>query len=419
MNKKKSILLLLTTLICLLLINAVYADSDLSDKEIILLNLLNQEPDPVEAGDIVELRINIQNHGGKQVGNYIIELEPKYPFKAVYGEDLIKEVNLGGFSRNDRSQVIKFRLKVDSDAKSGTYSLPIIHYKDGVKSKAKHQEDLKIVISSRTSAEVISINTEKIVPGNKTSLEFIVMNVGKSPLRNAVFSWESKDDTILTVGSGNVRHIDEIKIGEEKLVSFWALTDVNAKPGLYKIEMALQYDYRSRNNSNSSNNNDKETITSKAGIYIGGGTEFDITFDKISSTGQYVFYLSNNGNSKASSLVVAIPEQDNWQVNGKKSAVIGNLIEGDYSIVEFDLTKNSLDNLPITLEITYTGTDGSRETLLKEVMINANNQALDEMSFTDDSGNNENKSILNAVYVIIILGLVYLLYRWNKKKGKK
>jgi|LGVF01.1.fsa_nt_gb hypothetical protein len=387
----------------------------------ISLSLLNQEPDPVEAGDIVELRINIQNQGGKQVGDYIVELEPKYPFKAVYGEDLIKEVNLGGFFRKDRSQVIKFRLKVDSDAKSGTYSLPIIHYKDGEKSKVKHQKDLKIVITSTTSAEVISINTEKIVPGKKTLLEFIIKNVGKSPLRNAVFSWESKDDAILTVGSGNVRHIDEIKIGEEKLVSFWALTDVNAKPGLYKIAMTLQYDYRSQNYSNFSDaeSNDKETIISKAGIYIGGGTEFDITFDKISSNGQYVFYLSNNGNSKASSLVVAIPEQDNWQVNGKKSAVIGNLIEGDYGIVEFDLTKNSMDNLPITLEITYTGTDGSRETLLKEVVINANNQTFNEISLTDDSGNNKNKSILNAVNVIIVLGLIYLIYRWKKKKGKK
>jgi len=128
----------------------------------------------VEAGDIVELRINIQNQGGKQVDDYIVELEPKYPFKAVYGEDLIKEVNLGGFFRKDRSQVIKFRLKVDSDAKSGTYSLPIIHYKDGEKSKVKHQKDLKIVITSTTSAEVISINTEKIVPGKKTLLEFII-----------------------------------------------------------------------------------------------------------------------------------------------------------------------------------------------------------------------------------------------------
>lgn len=424
MKKNKSILLLLTTLIYLLLINAVYADSDLSNNKIISLNLLNQEPDPVEAGDIVELRINIQNHGGKPVvGDYIVEIEPKYPFKSVYGENLIKKVNLGGFSRNDRSQVIKFRLKVDSDAKSGTYSLPIIHYEDGKKSKVKHQEDLKIVITSRTSAEVISINTEKLVPGKKTLLEFGIKNVGKSPLRNAVFSWESNDDTILTVGSGNVRHIDEIKIGEEKLVSFWALTDVNAKPGLYKIVMTLRYDYQSRNYSNSSdtdnNDKDKEIITSKAGIYIGGGTEFDITFDKISSTGQYVFYLSNNGNSKASSLVVAIPEQENWQVNGKKSAVIGNLIEGDYGIVEFDLTKNSLDNLPITLEITYTGTDGSRESILKEVVINADNQAFDEMSFTYDSENNKNKSIPNAFYVIIVLGLVYLLYRWNKKKGKK
>ncbi|WP_243684514.1 hypothetical protein [Methanosarcina barkeri] len=55
------------------------------------LDLLNQDPDPVKPGEVLEIRLSIQNTGYEDLENCVIEIKPEYPFKALSGETLVKK----------------------------------------------------------------------------------------------------------------------------------------------------------------------------------------------------------------------------------------------------------------------------------------------------------------------------------------
>ena len=66
---KKSVIFVLVFLISALMVNAA-----VSDTKAITINLVNQDPDPAVAGDIVEIRLGVENKGGVSAENLIIEL---------------------------------------------------------------------------------------------------------------------------------------------------------------------------------------------------------------------------------------------------------------------------------------------------------------------------------------------------------
>jgi hypothetical protein len=78
------------------------------------LDLLNQDPDPVKPGDVLEIRLSIQNTGYDDLENCVLEIKPEYPFKAISGETLVKNIGtLGKRYEDNRQKVVKFKLGVE------------------------------------------------------------------------------------------------------------------------------------------------------------------------------------------------------------------------------------------------------------------------------------------------------------------
>ena len=332
------------------------------------INLLNQDPDPVKPGDVLEVRISIENTGYNDIENCYLKIEPEYPFRALSGEELVENIGtLGKRSEDDRRKVVKFKVGVENDVNEGKYPLKVYLYSTDSKNKVSLNRELTIDINSESNAEIEYINVEKLIPGEKTKIIFGIKNVGNSPLKNSMFSWESTSDVILPVGSSNVKHINLIDVGETANVSFEVLTNVNTKPGLYKLDLVLTYDdieeLKTITEGGTIENQKRKTIESKAGIYIGGTTDFDIAFMEKSPTGAYTFSVSNIGNNGANSVKISVPLQENWTVtDGSNSVILGNLQKGDYTVADFNLEPGTIgQDLPIKFEISYTSSDGMRQ----------------------------------------------------------
>ena len=207
------------------------------------IDLLNQVPDPVKPGDILEVRLSVQNMGYKDLEDCVLEIKPSYPFKALAGEKLVQNIGtLGKRSEDNRRKVVKFKLGLENSVNAGKYPLKVYAYTKGDGNRLALTKELNIEVDSESNAEIEYISVEKMVPGTKTNLVFGIKNVGNSPLKNAMFSWECTGDVILPVGSSNVKHINLIDIGDTANVSFEVLTNVNTKPGMYKLDMVLTYD---------------------------------------------------------------------------------------------------------------------------------------------------------------------------------
>jgi len=344
--KTKSILLIFLLLVLSAnLVNATTQDVSIS--------LLNQDPDPAIAGDIIEIKLAIENKGDI-LDNLIIEIEPTYPFLEISGEELIEEVgSLQTTQSSGYSKVVKFNLKVDPDAKAGNYNLNVKYYEEN--GGYIIQDTVSIEVENEDSAEIIYIDQIELLPGKKTELKFTINNVGSSPLRDLTFSWSNEDEVILPVGSDDTKYIKSLGVGESTVLSYNVMADSSEDAGLYKLDLSLVY--------NDPITNEENIVNTIAGIYVGGETDFEVAFSD-NSEGEMAFTIANIGSNDATSVSIKIPKQEAVKVNGASSNIIGNLNKGDYTVATFKMNANSED---ILILIDYTDTTGERITTTKVV----------------------------------------------------
>ncbi len=430
----KSIVFAVITLLFL----PVFAAAALDTTSSIAVSLVNQDPDPAIAGDIVEIRLGLTNVGGAAANDMIVEIEPGYPFESA-GESLLQNVGtLLGYqgSSGDDTRIVKFKLRVNKDAPAGTYELKVKTYQQGA--AATITRSISIDIKNKQSAEVIYIDQVELIPGKITPLKFTIHNVGSAPLRELTFQWENEEDIILPVGSDNTKYIKYIEIGDSEELLFEVIASANADPDLYKLDLTLTYE--------DPLTSEETTITSKAGVYVGGATDFDIAYSGTSS-GETSFSISNVGSVAANSVTVRIPEQRGWKVTGSNSVIIGNLNEGDYTIASFTVASSTqladsqasgqapnrntfprnmtrrAENNTITLEIIYTDSRGNRNTITKTVPLDTTTSTIITTTSANGRGpQRQSTTLWNNVkwaFLIIAILAVLIIFYYRHRKARE
>ncbi len=396
-------------------------------------NVVNQDPFPAAAGDVVEVRIGVENTGGLTANDMIIELILEYPFQLVAGEEAIQEIGtLNGYQLGDNMKIIKYKIRVDKDALAGNFDLKVKSYEKG--SSTSITKIITVDVDNKENAEVIYIDQVELIPGHITPLTFTINNVGSAPLRDLTFQWENEEDIILPVGSDNTKYINYINIGESTVLKFDVIASANADPDLYKLDLILTY--------SDPTTGEETKINTKAGIYVGGATDFDVAFSGLSGQ-DASFSVSNIGSVSASSVTIKIPDQNGWKVTGTDSVIIGNLNEGDYTIASFVLrqlstgvaptnsepgTKTQAEDLTIKLDIVYTDSRGNRNTITKEVSMDASTFMVssDGTSFVPGSKRGmieEDESFWSKynywIIAIIVLVLIFVIRKKYYSKTTK
>jgi hypothetical protein len=330
----------------------------------------------------------------------MLEVVPAYPFELVPGENAIHDVGIvPGYQADSNAniKIIIYKLQINPNAPAGSYELKVKYYEQG--STDMSTKSLYFDVKSRQTAEVIHIDKSILVPGKQSSLKFTINNLGNAPLRDLTFSWDNDQNIILPVGSDNTRYIKYIDIGNSTDLEYQAIADTNGLPGLYKLNLHLSYSDSFSNKTN--------TISTIAGVYVGGGTDFDTAFSD-NSNGQMSFTVANIGSNPANSVSVTIPEQRGWSVTGSNSVIIGNLNKGDYTVAGFKL-QSSASNMSsqnrgarnnsnsqglqrpmngslsgssdtVLMQIAYTDTMGERNVVEKQVKIAQNVASADVLT---------------------------------------
>ncbi|MFC1741916.1 COG1361 S-layer family protein [Nanoarchaeota archaeon] len=436
---KKTIYLIMFVLFVSLI--GVHAEMTyISDSDILTASLVNQNPDPAIAGNVVELRIGVENWGSSAAEGYDLELLLEYPFQVVPGERYVKSTGtLQGFQTEDDQKILKFKVRSDREATEGSYDLDILLYKTGEKAESAIKKTLSVDLKNRESAEVIYIDKVKLIPGQQTPIQFTINNVGAAPLRDLSFSWENEDDIVLPVGSSDTRYVKYLGIGEKTTIIYDAIADTNADPGLYKLELSLTYE--------DPVTGDLTTITNNAGIYVGGETDFAVSFSE-NAKGQVSFSVANIGSNPASSVSVRIPAQKGWKITGPDSSIIGNLDKGDYTIASFTLSpagdssaqhgavdrtqmskedqaamrerlqktrgNQTADTLKVAID--YTDTMGNRDTLTKEVNLDPSMLGTSAMdAFRGMQRSSPLDGLKKYLYILAVFVLVIAAFHWYKK----
>ena len=430
-------------LIILVLTAYIPADSaGLAGSTVLSVSLANYDPNPAIAGNTVDVRIGIQNIGGTTTNDLMMEVVPQYPFELVPGENAAQDVGIvQAYQADDPAaniKIVTYHMQINKDAPAGSYQLKIKYYEAG--STDVTQQSLSLDVKSKENAEVIHIGQTMLVPGKQSSLIFTINNVGNAPLRDLTFSWSNDDKIILPVGSDNTKYIRYIDIGNGTDLDYQVMADTNAVPGLYKLNLHLTYE--------DSMSNQTKTINTFAGVYVGGGTDFDVAFSDNANSQMY-FSVANIGSNPANSVSVVIPDQPGWSVSGPNSVIIGNLNKGDYTVASFKL-QSPLSNMnsqngtgrsntsfqgrsmqrsmngssdTVHVQIAYTDTMGERNVVDKYVKIGLQNiaSADGQAGFQGRRGAAQQASVLsdNMLYffgIIVLVGAVVVHRKYKSRK---
>ncbi|MBI3027575.1 hypothetical protein HYY70_05685 [Candidatus Woesearchaeota archaeon] len=426
---KKIILSVILSLLILSWVKAVQYESPA-----LKVTMLNQDPTPARAGDTVELRLRVENTGGGAVENLEVEVLQNYPFRVIDGSALQNLGTLYAYQTDKNYVNTQYKLKIDKDAVKGKHELKIRYRYKG---NEWVTSDFNIDVTSKEFAQIIYVDKAKLEPGKETEMRFTITNIGNAPLQNMVFSWSEADGVILPVYSDDTKYIKYLDVGDSIELKYTVIADVNAKPGLYALDLSLKYE---------ATNATSTAIKTKAGVFVGGETDFDVAFSE-STQGQTSLSVANTGNNPALSVSVKIPEQSSFRVTGSNSAIIGNLDKGDYTIVSFQIVSSGMANFSrqsgqrpsqqdlqrlrnqtgignnnLKVIIDYTDTTGERRSVEKNVPIQFRAATGDASSGTLQAGQFQRTQqtsfwqsktfYIPAIIIVLVVG--FALYR---KKG--
>ncbi len=425
------------------------------------IGIATVKPTELLPGETKTLTLTMQNMGSYDAKGITLNFEDNQ-YISVVGSSSVSLYSLGGWSSKD----VTIMVHVAKGAPSGIYAIPVTctfdqYYSEGGQSVTETMPEVtySIVLQVTQGAiiDIADIVPSELVPGEGTELQFTITNIGNAPLQDLIFSWTEADGVILPVSSDNTKYIDSIEVGESTEVTYTVVADVNAEAGLYQLDLTVEFEDE-RGGSRS--------MSTTAGIIIGGGTDFDVTFSE-SSSAQTSFFVANTGNNPAYSVTVRIPEQDNFNVQGSKASIIGNLDKGDYTIVSFEVTstspsfggtgatasqqtqlsdeerqqlreeflqRNAAQNNNLDVLIEYTDATGLRRTIEKTVPIQLTALSSDETQFNprmrqQQSSIWNNSTLIGTVALVVLLigGFIYykkrktgnaFLTRFSRKKNE-
>src|SRR3989344_5942590 len=137
-------------------------------------------------------------------------------------------------------------------------------------------------------------------------------------------------------------------------------------------------------------------------------TDFDAVI-QATTTSEVTIAIANIGKYPANSIIIRIPEQENFQVIGTDGQMVGNLESGDYTIVSFSILPRNQEKQLLKFDIYYTDAIGERRILNKELLLSITN--------TSDSSEDIYKkspslfTSFNILILLILLLIIYIIYK--------
>jgi len=251
-------------------------------------------------------------------------------------------------------------------------------------------------------------------PGEYTDLYIKIDNVG-SALLDPEFKFMLKYPFSLDP-SNKKENFLSIAAGEKITLPYRLRIDESALPGTYEVEFRAYVG--------------KETyFPYYLDVKVDDITSsFDVALQEVSKEGVSLA-ISNIGKNSANSITVRTDSQEDFDLLGPSSHIIGNLNAGDYTLLNIFMAPkediaDDLKELTLKLQIDYTDIIGNRRTVTKEIptimtpKIERGFNDLKNFVMYGDEGLQQNKSFgfFKYVSLVLLLAIIGLIFYYRKKK---
>ena len=328
--KKLGILLIMCLILALII---PISEAQLASRSV-RLTFLSQDPDPVEPGEIVDLRFKIENYGDVGIENVNVELNPEYPFSIVEGEERIKNIGtLEPSQKGERGIIILWRVKVDPNAVAGDSEIEVQYStKSGVGVKF---EPFNIRVQSRESilaVKDVQINPENPSPGEDVEVSMSLVNLESTDVEDIRVKL-NLDEVLASLGSTDEQIIPRIARGSSYELKFNLIVNPETKSKLYNIPLNIRY---------SDKFGEETTITTAFGMKVYSEPDYIISLANsdvrtAGSLGEVTIALSNVGVSDINFVTLELLPSEEYDIVSTKTVYLGNVESDDYETAEFNI----------------------------------------------------------------------------------
>lgn len=147
------------------------------------MSFLNQNPYPAQPNDYVELVFKIENTGGVDIHDVLVELLPEYPFSLDVGVNAVRNIgNLTLVQYGEKAVFIKYKVRVDKNAIDGENKIKLRYvYDSGGKWDNYMIKEFNVTIEDPKTDFDIAIQDYSPITG---TLSIAVSNIGKKDAKS-------------------------------------------------------------------------------------------------------------------------------------------------------------------------------------------------------------------------------------------
>ena len=410
MNKKIFVYFILVVLFAVYVNGAQRTQRPASDYDVVV-TLINQDPDPAEPGNFVDVRFKFDNNGTEEARNVEVEILPEYPFSLYSGDRFRTIGTLQSRQKGDVGVIVKYRLRVDENAVEGENELRIKYRID----KQAWIEPEEFMIDVQTQDAILEVDSiisaEGITPGISSLLKIRIKNMADSLLKDIKVKLDLGSVPLVPIGSTNEKTLYQLGSKESYDIEFKLMAEPDAESKLYKVPLKLEY-FDELGKSYVKN----QTI----GLTIGSKPDLSVTLDKSeifepAKSGEIVVKVVNKGVTGIKFMNVKLMPSGNYKILSSDEAYLGNIDSDDFETADFRLFVESTDKkqviLPIILEYKDTNNNDYKDSI--ELTLNLYTAAeAKKLGLKNENG------FVGILIVIIIVALGLWYYR-NQRKNKK
>lgn len=335
------------------------------------VNSVTYSPSPAVPGEYVELWVVVKNNSGAESGEVTFSLDLDYPFSLDPGISV--EKNLGTIRGNDNI-LVKYKVRVDSEALNGSYSIRFKTVEEkGISRSTGYSIDVQRI---SPQIEIISASPVEIAPGQVAEVSLSLKNIGSGKALDVLVGSE-EDRTVTSTGvvvereikqlGSSFVYLNELKEGQERIAVISLGVNPEAEQQTYMVPIKIKF-------------KDEELTeyseTKYIGIKVTQNAEMDSVISDYSvkpfpgGTTELTFDLFNIGVGDAKSLVVLLSTEIGEFDNTKH--FIGTMSADDFDSFKATIKLNSdlqKGEHPVQVEMKYKDQYGADKTISKTLMI--------------------------------------------------
>jgi hypothetical protein len=355
--KTKILMMMIAALLTISLVQAATTsttgDPTIGFKEL-RITYLNQDPDPVEPGNTVDVRFKIENVGEKAIKNLKVELIPAFPLSFEQGEAPVQIIgNIDPYIQEERGIVVRWKLRTSPDAAEGDVDIKIRYTTNDGQSYTQlpditvHVESVEKILS----VEKVTIEPQSVRPGQQAKITFALKNLADSYLQNVKINLDLTDVPFGVLDSSTQKVNERIPNKANTKAEFTRVPNNDAELKVYNIPFTLTY---------MDSSGGTYEIDSKFGLKVDSEPEFVLNIEEnkavtAGSSGNIVLSISNTGPSDIKFVSIIVQDGQGYEVIGPSMKYLGNLQSDDFETEQYSLriASDAKDEVKLSVNVVF------------------------------------------------------------------